>query len=456
MSIFTALTSTHGLDEAFGAKDITSEAMKTDIREWFRLYYNRTPTKDSDPCQRIAYTVVNKLTKTCFGEYQATGKDEYVQAILDVLGKRKRKAMQMLLAGGEVFIKPVPHEQKWAFHVVRRDNFKVFGRDAAGQPSDIGTIERTTQGRFFYTLTERRSVNVGGYLTIQNKLFQSSDAETLGKQVPLWTLEQYAELPDEYTYPTLLNGLGLVHLQVPIENTVDGSEDGVAVYSAAVGLIHNIDKNEAQINGEFERGKSRVFASADLMSRDEKTGKRKFDDDVFTALDDDPETIGVTIFSPELRVASFHERKREYLRNVETVIGIKRGLISEVEAVERTAKEVTSSEGDYNLTITDLQEVWTQAVHDAVKLCGILGKLYDVQGAGEVAEDAVSIDWGNGVLFDEEKEWADYMAMVSSGMLKPEIAVGWRFGLPTDTEADLALIREKYMPKIESIVEGEE
>lgn len=455
MSILTALTSAYSLEEAFGAKDCTTLAMRDHIKEWLRLYYEQVPTKDSDPCQRIAYTVVNKLTKTCFGEYQANSDDEYVQSVLEALGEKKGNAMQMMMVGGEAFLKPVPHDDGWVFHVIRRDNFLVFGRDAAGEPSDIGTIERTTQGRYFYTLLERRSVVAAGHLTIKNKLYRSSSTDTIGSPVPLHTLEQYAELPDEYTYPVPLGGLGLIHLQVPIENVVDGSSDGVAVYAAAVGLIHNIDRNEAEINGEFKRGQSKVFASADLMTRD-KDGKRRFEDDVFVALDEAPETVGVTIFSPELRIASFHERKREYLRNVETVMGIKRGLISEVEAAERTAKEVTSSEGDYNLTIIDLQEVWERAVHDAVKLCGILGKLHQVSGAHEVEEDAVTIDWGNGVLFDEEKTWADYMALVSAGLLKPEIALGWKFGMHTDTPEDLAVIRKKYMPEIEKMTEGGE
>lgn len=456
MSIFTALTSAYNLEEAFSAKDCTTEEMRSAIKEWFALYYDRTPTKDSDPCQRIAYTVVNKLTKTCFGEYKAECKDEYGQGILDALGEKKRKTMQMLLAGGGCFVKPIPLKEGWAFNVVRRDNVLVFGRDVTGEPIDIGTSESSMQGRYFYTLLERRSVDAAGRLTIRNKLYQSISRDHLGQPVPLQTLEKYEALVPEYTYPTPLGGLGLIHLQMPIENTVDGSQDGVSVYAAAVGLIHNIDKNEAQINGEFERGQSKVFASADLMRRGQD-GRRKLDDDLFVALDDGPDEVGVTIFSPTLRDQSFLNRKREYLRNVETIIGIKRGLISEVEAVERTAKEVTSSEGDYNLTITDLQEVWTKAVHETVRLCGILGKLYKVAGAHEVPEDDIIIDWGNGVLFDEEKAWADYLDMVGRGLLKPEIALGWKFGMPTETEADLAAIRAKYMPAADEMLEeGEE
>ena len=316
MSIFTALTSAYSLEEAFGVKDCTTGAMREAIAEWVKLYYEREPTKDSDPCQRIAYTVVNKLTKTCFGEYQATCDDKYTQGVIDALNVRKREAMQLLMVGGESFIKPIPTHKGFTFSVIRRDNVLVFGRNAAGEPVDIGTTERTAHGTSFYTLLERRTVDDAGRLTIRNALYCSESAGHLGHHVPLGTLQQYAELPDEYTFTEPLGGLGLVHMQMPIENTVDGSEDGVSVYAAAVGLIHNIDRNEAQINGEFERGKSRVFVSADLMKRGED-GKRRFDDTVFSALDDSPETVGVTIFSPELREQSYLNRKREYLRNVE-------------------------------------------------------------------------------------------------------------------------------------------
>ena len=45
--------------------------------------------------------------------------------------------------------------------------------------------------------------------------------------------------------------------------------------------------------------------------------------------------------------------------------------------------------------------------------------------------------------------------MVARGLLKPEIALGWRFGMPAETEADLAAIRAKYMPEAERLLEGE-
>ncbi|WP_300024329.1 hypothetical protein [Oscillibacter sp.] len=147
-------------------------------------------------------------------------------------------------------------------------------------------------------------------------------------------------------------------------------------YAPAVGPIHAINVNEAQINGEFERGESRIICSNDMMVVGPDGKRNKLKDHVFTAVDESPDDIGLTIFSPAFREQSFLARKTAYLRNCETLIGMKRGILSEVEAAERTAKVITSSEGDYNLTITDLQEMWETAAREAVRVCDILGQMY--------------------------------------------------------------------------------
>ena len=46
--------------------------------------------------------------------------------------------------------------------------------------------------------------------------------------------------------------------------------------------------------------------------------------------------------------------------------------------------------------------------------------------------------------------------MVAAGMLKPEIALGWYFDMPTETPEDLAAIREKYMPDVQEMTDEEE
>jgi A118 family predicted phage portal protein len=275
----------------------------------------------------------------------------------------------------------------------------------------------------------------------------------LGVPAPLNSIKKYEMLQPSFELP--INGIGFVEMKTPLLNDVDGTADGVPVYEPARELIHNINKNEYQLNREFENGRSRIIASADMFAKT-KDGKRIIEDDTFVALEEDPENVGITIFSPALREQSYLNRKNEYFRNIESLIGLKRGILSEVEAMERTAKEVTSSEGDYNLTIIDFQEVWENALKEVAVLCAELGKLYQIKGAADIDPEKISIDWGDGVLYNRDKTWQEMKEMVQAGMLKPEIAVAWYFNLPCKTKPDLEKIRRKYMPEIEELIAGEE
>ena len=440
---------------AFQAQDITSSAMKAAIEDWYRLYYLQEATKEEDPCQQIPHTIVRKLTKTTFSEYTATSKDAFAAQVLRELCMAAPEGMQKALIGGVSYLKPVPTKDGFRFLTVSRNNLLIFGRDPWGGLTDVGTAEVTAHHKHYYTLLERRTVDANGFLTVKCSLYRSFVEGDLGQRVALNALPQYADIPEVYTFPQPVGSVGLIPVKVPIENCVDGGKDAVSVYAAATGLIHNINRNEAQLNGEFERGKSKIVASSDMFKRD-KNGRPTIQDDVFVGLNEDPETVGITIFSPALREASYLARKQDYLRSVENMIGLKRGLLSEVEAVERTAKEITSSEGDYSLTITDFQGMWETAVREALRVCGVLGQMYRIPGAREVAEDQVVIAWGNGVLYDEEKTRVQMLGEVQVGLLQPERYLGHVYNLPCDTPAQRAKIRKDYMPEVADEPEEDE
>ena len=421
---------------AFAAWDKTSDDMKTAIADWFSLYYASGADGESDPCQRIAYTVVNKLVKSVFSEYRATANDPALAQILGALDEKRKQALQLALVGGECYIKPVFKGEELDFVLIPRDQILIFARSANGEPTDVGLAQRSTFGSHYYTLLERRQMDEKGFLTIENRLYKSVNGQNLGQPVALSQHPDYRNLAERYTFRQPVGSVGLVRLHTPMLNCVDGSADGVSVYAAATGLIRNIDRNEALLNGEFERGQSRIIASGDLL-RDGLT------DHIFVGLDESPETVGITVFAPELREKSYLARKQEYLRNVESVIGLKRGLLSDANVEKRTATEIASSQGEHALTTIDFQQMWQLAVEQTAELCQVLCRLY---GRKLVGDTALQIDWGNGELYDQDKLWEGYRQMVADGLLKPEIALGWRFGMPADTPEQRAAIRAKYMP----------
>lgn len=421
---------------AFGAADLTSDAMRKALEHWYRLYYGKD--SQGDPCQKVAYTVVTKLLRSLFGEYTATGTTAFGRKVLRAVEQVRKIAVSQALVGGACFLKPCPEGTGISVRVVARPNVLIFARDAQGRVTDMGSVEKSTFGKYFYTLLERRTLDKQGYLTLQNTLYRSLNDRVLGQEVPLESHPDYEKLAKRYVFSQPLDSVGLVELRTPMLNCVDGSQEAVSVYAAASELIANIDENEAQLCGEFERGQSRIVVSGDML------GARGLEDHVFVGLDDDPEHVGITVFSPTLREQSFLARKQEYLRNVESIVGLKRGMLSDANMDERTATEISASASDFHLTVIDLQGMWQEAVERLLVLCGKLGQLYGMEDADTPGR--VTVDWGNGVLYDEDKTWEEYRIMVEKGLLKPEIALGWRFGRPAETPEQQARIREDLMP----------
>ena len=354
----------HGYQDAFGVEDISSPAMKRAILRWLQLYYG------GDSPLQLSYTIVRKLTRAIFAEYASN------------LSLPHREAMELALIGGESYLKPIPGE-KFAWRAISRGNILIFGRDLWGEPRDVGLVEKTLLGRSYYTLLERRTLDASGMLTVTNRLFRSSSRGQIGREVSLKSHPAYANLPQSYTYPQSLGGVGLVRLKMPMTNCVDGSREGVSIYAPAVELMDAIAENEAQLKKEFRNGASRLVVSRDLLS----AGQLK--DDVFVALDESPDSVGITVFAPELREESYLNRQQAYLRSLENIIGLKRGLLSQVEAVDRTATEITSSEGEYMTAIMELRSSWEEAARKAMTL--------EVALTGEEPK-IPNISWGDGVL----------------------------------------------------------
>ena len=433
------------LEQAFGKADVTSPRMQAAVREWLTLYFGE-PRREEDPSDRLAVLIVSKLCRTVFSEYEsrvAGLRAAELTPCLDRLNAVRARALQYALVGGECLLKPVPAGRGFDLVPIRRDCYVPLGRDSRGGLTAVGTMELMRQGRGGYALLERRTAGEEG-LTIETRLFELT-GDALGRELPLAALPRTASLSPSLLLPGV-KGVGLATLRTPLLNCVDGGPDPVAVYAPAVGLIHAVARLEHQLGRELENGASRVFASEDLLRQD-PAGRRALEDDLFVGLPDDPANVGVTVYSPALRVEQYLARKQDLLRSCESLIGLKRGILSEVEDTERTATEVSSSSGDFSLTVRDFQLMWDAAARETMALCDALGRVYGLW-RGESFDPAADlvVDWGDGVLFDRTRTWNEYTRMVSDGLLRPELALAWYFDLPHESEADLAAIRSRYLP----------
>lgn len=353
----------HRYQDAFGAEDASSGLMRRGVLRWLRLYLG-----EQEDVLRLPYAMVRKLSRAVLCEYAPEGFAKNLPA---------REALELAMIAGECYLRP--GEGMW--QAISRGSVLIFARDPRGEPTDVGLVEKSRLGRQHFTLLERRTLDAQGLLTVRHRLYRSNSPQELGREVPLKAHPGYTQLPEKCLWPQNI-GIGLVRLKMPMANCVDGSREGVSIYAAAEPLLKAIAENEQQLQGEFRRGQSRLVVSRDML-RD-----NQLQDSLFVGLDESPESVGITVFSPELREGSYLNRQQAYLRALENLIGLKRGLLSQVEAVDRTATEITSSEGEYMGLIRELQSVWQETAEQAAQLQAAL--------TGEMPD--WSIQWGDGVL----------------------------------------------------------
>lgn len=344
-----------------------SLAMHQAVSRWQGIYEGRE-AQGRDGSLALGYTLIRKLSRAVFSEYRPDG-------ALGALPHREALEKAMIL--GESYLKPLPG----GWMCVDRQDLNIYARDLLGEPTDVALTERTRIGRFWYTLLERRTLD-DTRLTVTNRLFRSLSEGDMGREVSLASEPRYRDLPQKFTLESP-GGVGLVRVKMPMPNCVDGSREGISIFAPAEGLLDAIAENEWQLRQEFRNGASRLVVSRDLLDR----GQLK--DSLFVALDDSPESLGITVFSPELREQSYLNRQQAYLRALENIIGLKRGILSQVEAVDRTATEITSSEGEYMTTILELRGAWEEAARAALRL--------EAELTGTVYEEPAFF-WGDGIV----------------------------------------------------------
>lgn len=429
-------------ERAFNAPDVTTERMKAAINRWFSLYYDWEECCESSTSPRIPYVIVDDLTRAVFGEYEYLADGEAMADTYERLDRIRLRAFRAALIGGEAFLKPVPVDGGFDFSLIKRNAYIVFGRDPMGRITGIGTSERTAQDKYFYTLLERRTLKGGG-LEIENTLYRSATQTSIGQRVALTELEQYAMLKPLVTLP--VNSLGLIHVKTPGDNCVDESHDGVSIYAPAIKAIDKVCRHERRTDDEYELTEPRLIASMDLYRKDER-GRVKGVPRYIEAIDDAPEDVGITVYNPTPHQAELEAREDQLLRQIENIIGLRRGAISHVDSEDKTATEVLTSSGRYASTIMALQGMWGRTMDEAREVLTDLGKIY---GFGPAPE--VSINWGNGVLYDEEQEYQRIRDAVAMGNLRPEYIPAWLFGEKLDAPEDYKRVAEKYLPEMTAL-----
>jgi len=423
-------------------EDATSKIMKDSIKLWSDMYEDKAKwLKDeelesynlaSSIASEIARLVTIEMISEVTGKTDEEGKginnkraeflnDQYQNVIDDIRIETEYAAAK----GGMVF-KPYVENEKIYIDYVQADNFVPIKFNGSGDLIAATFPDTIIKNNKTYTREEYHELMPNGIYYISNESFVD------GKPCELTDLEEWEDLEAELNIKGLEKPL-FSYFKMPLANNKDcNSNLGVSVYSKAVDIIKQVDKQYNKILWEYEGTELAIDVSLDMLKNGEMPeGKKR----IFRKLDvDTKDDSFYEVFSPEIRDESLYNGLNKLLQAVEYRVGLAYGTISDMQVVEKTATEIASSKQRSYSTVVDIQKALRVALEHLLYAMDWYTTYYKLAPEGDYE---VSFDFDDSIVVNVKEEQMIMLNEVNSGLIKPEYYLQKRYGLSEQQAKDM-------------------
>lgn len=392
--------------------------------------------------------------------------------------------VEMYCAKGGMAIKPYISGGDVILSLYTADRFYPTAYDTNGDISGAVFVEQMRKGEYVYTRLEWHDMkyNVvvpkpetregepdsaepekGNLYTVRNQAFRSERLTSytqdnefdmlkcktpLQDEVQLETIPEWSDMEPEITIGGLEAPL-FVYIRVPNANNIDTyCPLGVSVYSLAVDVIREADRQYTRCIDEYALKEAAIHASSEFFKLNRQgepilpEGKER----VYRALDDDGEKPIFQDYSPNIRDTSFFNGLEEKKREIEYLCGLAYGTLSKNQNMAKTATEIKMSKQRSYSTVNAMQGEIGQGLQ---KVCGVINALADLYELSAAGDYELTCTWGDNVLEDTDTEYTRRLQLAMSGMLRKSLFVAWYFGC---SEEDAIA---NYMPEMSDLMAGE-
>lgn len=395
-------------------KDITlSDRMIDAINEWKRMLngeadwitdYVESLKIEEGICREFAdATLIEMETRISIDSLDK----KYQKAIVDL-----NENMQEGLGLGSFVLKPIGNSGS---EFVSADKFVpiTFGDD--GKPLDIGFLTVKRVGETDYFTRFERHYFTNGNLTIENKCFHSQDPSDIGQTCSLEEVPEWATInPGPVIYPGMQQ-MDFGYYRNPIKNRIDGSACGVSIFEAAKGRIRKADIQGARLDWEYDSGERAIHVDDRALKKDRKTGRfgmAKLNKRLYRGLnlDDGKDKELYKEYSPEMRDEAYKRGLEEYKREIEFIVGLAYGDLSDAQEVEKTATEIKISKARKYNRVTAIQSNLEECLEDFAAGLAFYNGLY-------TSGYEFMCKFNDSILTDEESERQQDRQDVSMGVM---------------------------------------
>ncbi len=438
---------------------LTTE-METALDTWYQLYLNKAEWLKQDTVKslnlpafissEIARQVVLELDWNITGtEADADGnvmtnpRAEYLKAEFEKLMGILRTKLEQGCAAGGMIIKPYPNTNNGHIYFDWIMDWALYPMafDDDGNLSDVVLPDTFTEGKTTYTRLERHTIQ-GNNVRITQRAFKSNNRHTIGTEISLTEVEQWASLQPE----VIVNDVGgslFGWFKVAAANNVDiDCPLGASVYAKAVDVIKEADMQYSRLLWEFEGSELAIDVDPTVLrpkrvqTADGKAGLEmpRLNERLFRGVDlggDDT----YHVFAPAIRDTSLLSGLNQLLIRVEDLCGLSRGTLSDANVDARTATELRIVKQRSYATIADNQKALEQCLKNVVRVMDKYATLYKLAPEGEYE---LSFEWDDSIITDSEQQMNERLMLMNAGVMSKTEFREWYFG-ETHAQAKAAI-----------------
>lgn len=407
----------NGAVQGFGIRPAISDEMLSRLQLWSDMWRGQaywTGGENKITSLHIERDVAREFANTATNEMIIDISDEKLKAVFDKSVRNLSEELQEGIASGALVIKPLGEDR---VQYISQFEFLPIEYDSEKRLTAVIFPDSRKADNLYYTRLEYHRIDSKG-LTIRNKAYVSSVETSLGREIPLSDVDNWAKLPEEITYPGVTRPI-YGYYRNPVKNVIDYSCAGVSIYDTAVDKIRRADLQSERLDWEFKSGERRVHVDAQAIKLTD-SGETVLDSRLYKGLD--LMSQGSELYkeySPALRQKDFLDGLEEQKREIEFSVGLAYGDISNANAVEKTATEMKiSKQRKYN-TVTAMQE--------NLKDC-LEGLCYGLAFFNKKANSGYEFTctFHDSITTDEETERKQDMADMSAGIMSPlEYRMKW-------------------------------
>ena len=369
--VLNKMLNTSSVKQALNLNVAITPLMVEALQKWSLMYINQSPwvggeirslNLPASIASELARAVTIEMGVQISGSARADFLTKQMNKVIDNL----RQYTEYASAKGGLWFKPYIKGDQIAVDYVQADQGYPIAFDTNGNMTAAVFADQKTIGQYFYTRLEYHEMTPEGYV-IKNMAYRSGTRDVLGAQIPLGTVDAWAELEPEAMITNIDRPL-FAYFKMPFANNIDPTSPlGVSAYARAVDLIEQADRQWSDFLWEFESGKRALYT--DTLAFGKTTdGKPVLPDKrLYRLLDLQGKLDAPGLFedwTPTLRETNILNGLDAILKKIEFNCGLAQGTISDPSSVALTATEIKMSRQRTFATITDTQKSLENALEN--------------------------------------------------------------------------------------------